>query len=282
MTSGDVVRKLLGQEIRNVLKFYALARRNDAEGVHQLRVSVRRIRSDLLVVRPVLKKKFTDAMDHELRWTSALLGRQRDLDVFTALMSSLGYPLDDGALFQTWQRREKNARHDVRKFLNSGRYRRLLLLWTNATLSPPFTSRENGDAREELWPQIHSTWTTLMNYVDDLGSAPNNADLHRLRILVKKSRYGAEIATCFDDGAVADISSALGEAQRTLGHYHDGVMALSQLDHLHAAIAANGCSIVRSEQSKLMARDLMLHLDEHRQQWRVPVQRARSLIEASA
>ena len=73
MTSGDVVRKLLGQEIRNVLKFDALARRNDAEGIHQLRVSVRRIRSDLLVVRPVLKKKFTDAMDHELRWTSALL-----------------------------------------------------------------------------------------------------------------------------------------------------------------------------------------------------------------
>ena len=281
MTSGDVVRKLLGQEIRNVLKFDALARRNDAEGIHQLRVSVRRIRSDLLIARPVLKKKFTDAMDHELRWTSALLGHQRDLDVFTALMSALGYH-SDGKALPTWHRRKKNARHDVRKLLNSARYRRLILQWTKATLSPPFTSRANGDAREELWPQIQSTWTTLMNYVDDLGSGPNNADLHRLRILVKKSHYGAEFATSFADGAVADIASALAEAQRTLGDYHDGVMAMSQLDHLHAAIAANGCSVARSEQLKLMARALMLHLDEHRQQWRVPVQRARSLIEASA
>jgi inorganic triphosphatase YgiF len=54
----------------------------DEEGVHQMRVALRRLRSALNVFRNVASKRSYASIIKELRWITGVLGLARDLDVF--------------------------------------------------------------------------------------------------------------------------------------------------------------------------------------------------------
>jgi CHAD domain-containing protein len=72
------VRARLDEQVRALLEYEAVAREGaDPEGVHQMRVAVRRIRAALKASdEPQL-----DEVHDELRWLGGVLGRIRDLDV---------------------------------------------------------------------------------------------------------------------------------------------------------------------------------------------------------
>src|SRR3546814_12195228 len=59
-------------------------RNRDIEGVHQMRVALRRLRSALSLFAPALPAALTDPLIAELRWLNGPLGRKRDIDVFLA------------------------------------------------------------------------------------------------------------------------------------------------------------------------------------------------------
>lgn len=68
----------------------------DAEGVHQMRVALRRLRSALGLFAPMLREAVTMPLVEELRWLNGPLGRKRDLDVFLAeTLAPLRRELDD-------------------------------------------------------------------------------------------------------------------------------------------------------------------------------------------
>jgi CHAD domain-containing protein len=54
----------------------------DIEGVHQVRVTLRRKRSALAIFRPALPKAATAGWAQEMRWAAGETGLARDLDVF--------------------------------------------------------------------------------------------------------------------------------------------------------------------------------------------------------
>ena len=56
----------------------------DPEGVHQMRVCLRRMRSALAVFRPAIPRKVTRSFFKEMRWAAKTLDRARDLDVYIA------------------------------------------------------------------------------------------------------------------------------------------------------------------------------------------------------
>lgn len=71
-------------------------RDRDVEGVHQMRVALRRLRSALGLFAPVLDQARVAPLVQELRWLNDPLGRKRDLDVFLAeTLSPLRRELDD-------------------------------------------------------------------------------------------------------------------------------------------------------------------------------------------
>lgn len=74
-----IARHCLAQFDANLLP---ALRDRDIEGVHQLRVSLRRLRSAVGLFRPMLNVAALDPLLQELRWLGAPLGRKRDLDVF--------------------------------------------------------------------------------------------------------------------------------------------------------------------------------------------------------
>lgn len=83
-----VARHCLAQFDANMLP---VLRDRDLEGVHQMRVALRRLRSALHVFAPLLPEAAVAPLIAELRWLNGPLGAKRDLDVF---MSETLVPLD--------------------------------------------------------------------------------------------------------------------------------------------------------------------------------------------
>ncbi len=74
----EMLRECLDQVATNMTVVRSL---DDAEGPHQLRIGLRRLRTVFSVCRTVLKCPEMDRLVNEARWLGAEVGRLRDLDV---------------------------------------------------------------------------------------------------------------------------------------------------------------------------------------------------------
>lgn len=89
MSAEQAARAVLGECLDQILaNLDAVARSDDPEGPHQLRVALRRLRSALLVFGPTLAGPALDRLAEAARWLGHEVGAVRDLDV--ALADILG------------------------------------------------------------------------------------------------------------------------------------------------------------------------------------------------
>ncbi|MDR0360825.1 MAG: CHAD domain-containing protein, partial [bacterium] len=81
-TAGDGVRAAIAASVRRLLTHDPGVRLGgDPEDVHQARVAVRRLRSDLRTFSPLLAAEWTAELRDELRWLGGELGAVRDAEV---------------------------------------------------------------------------------------------------------------------------------------------------------------------------------------------------------
>ncbi|HEX6136242.1 MAG TPA: CYTH and CHAD domain-containing protein [Casimicrobiaceae bacterium] len=167
----------------------------DPEGVHQMRVGIRRLR-----VAGAIARAFPERLDAELKWLARLLGETRDLDVFaTQTWPDVRKALGDRAAETTdfeaavAQRRDASQRN-LRRALDGRRFQLLMLAagWAVATqreeLAQP--SRRHATKRSPRRLLARRAKRTL-----DDGRAIDRMterERHRLRIDLRKLRYLAE------------------------------------------------------------------------------------------
>jgi CHAD domain-containing protein len=229
----QIVRSVLGREAAGILKFDPVAREGeDPEGVHQLRVCTRRLRSELKIFEPVMKKRPLRRLRTELRWLGQILGRQRDLDVLYDLLQSLSdeLPLSlDRSVLNNIDQRRQREKIRVRATLKSKRYRRLVSSLCDAVLDPPLRKNASRRASTVFGVELAETLKTIFKEVDKFGPAPSNLQLHGVRIMAKYGRYSAEVADAYLGKGATSVASSLEEAQEILGHLHDQVGAVAYL-----------------------------------------------------
>jgi inorganic triphosphatase YgiF len=96
MTGADafalVMRACLAQVCGNA---NLLRERRNTEALHQLRVSLRRLRAAFAMFKPILPGKELSKMDAEIRWMGGELDTARDLDVFIKNNARSGKHEDD-------------------------------------------------------------------------------------------------------------------------------------------------------------------------------------------
>lgn len=197
----------------------------DPEGVHQLRVAVRRARA-------VLKTSGGyDELMAELRWIFRKLGPLRDLDVLLARFrgDTAGFSPDELAAVERLLAglvadREKALRR-VAKALRDERYTRLVRDLEAATPS-------EGEAGPDLVAEIGKPHDRLRAEVAAIGTEPADEQLHELRILGKKLRYVAEMATGKEAKALVKATKKF---QDVLGEFHDACVAEDRLRALTPA-----------------------------------------------
>lgn len=278
LSVDDITRQVITRELANWMKFDPSARDgSDPEGVHQLRVTSRRLRAELDVLAPVFEPTAARALVKELRWITSVLGRQRDLDVLHELLSRLEHeerPFDP-SVFARLGRQRDAERARVKDALSHKRYQRLAGELARWAVAPPLRMRRRRSARDVLRPKLLKGLTSLFDDVDTIGPTTPDVELHALRIAIKRNRYRAEVATFVYGSIAADVAKDLAKAQGVLGDLHDCVVATEFL----RAWSASRWPVDAVEQGRgpidAALDELAEQMDNLRSAWRAPLAKAR-------
>lgn len=166
----------------------------DVEGIHQMRVALRRLRSAFTVFRPVIGKTCCAQILEDLHWVTDALGTARDLDVFVTqtlplIMEQLPGHFGLKQLRTKGLDAQKVAYQVARKALQSQRYHHLILALA-AWLESPFEAQQHSvlDIAEITLTkrnrQLRQHGRRLMHMHPE--------ERHATRIAAKKLRYAAE------------------------------------------------------------------------------------------
>jgi CHAD domain-containing protein len=236
------VRAKLDEQVRALLEHEPVARQgSDPEGVHQMRVSVRRIRAALKAEGALVDDA---GLVVELKWIAALLGDVRDLDV------QLEHLRAQAADFEPAEREaverlllglradRRKARQRLLAGLRSQRYTELLAALAAAARSevPPAAGPGNA-AAVDLTGLVKRPYRKLRQAVDALDEDPPDDDLHALRIRGKRLRYAAELAAPQGGKPVRRLILATKTLQDILGDHQDAVLAEQEIRRLLAELA---------------------------------------------
>jgi len=214
----------------------------DPEGVHQMRVGVRRLRSAISLFREVLPESQRQALRDRLRWLADELGGARDLDVFcdeTLAVLRRRFP-DEPRLKRVGDeaahmRTQAYAR--VRGCLESLRYAELVLQlgcwlagrqWRQQPTTPASAQLflPARDVGRRLLGRRHRK---LLRRGRDLGHR-TESELHALRIEAKKLRFASGFLCSLYPGSRAPrFVRRVTRLQSTLGHLNDAAAARSML-----------------------------------------------------
>ncbi|TDD86265.1 CHAD domain-containing protein [Saccharopolyspora karakumensis] len=202
----------------------------DPEELHQMRVSVRRMRAMLRSARPFLDRDESERLRAELGWLGRALGPVRDLDVLLERLRSefTGLPgTERGAAEQLVSGLDPEylrARADMLSALDSDRYQELLELLARATRELPGRGSD-VDAASQLRRLVRSQFGKLRKAVERLPPEPADAELHALRIDGKAVRYTAELAEPLLGAPVKRLIKATKGFQDVLGEHQDACVA---------------------------------------------------------
>lgn len=200
----------------------------DPEGVHQMRVCLRRMRSALAVFRPVIPRKITRSFFREMRWAAKTLDRARDLDVYIADNLSSKGKKRSGKMRKLAMKHRERAYNQLADFIQGGHYRRIcdeLRHWIETQgwrIAVSDKQREvlEGSVIPFASEVLDRQRTRVLDDGRDIGSLESDA-LHQLRIDCKKLRYAAEFFASFYGEPMKDFVGHLKVLQDLLGTLHD-------------------------------------------------------------
>ncbi|MFN9643604.1 MAG: CHAD domain-containing protein [Cyanobacteriota bacterium] len=227
-TSGAFARELIHRQLRRLGHLQAEVQADrDPEPLHQLRVSLRRLRTVLAQFTPalVLPEGVTERRIASVARRSGLC---RDLDVLNLRLREQILPRLPaserrslkGALKRLEQDRQQ-AFHTLLEALHSGRYLKLLARLHTWDKQPRFTPL--GDL--PLVPWLHE-WQApftagLFLHPGWTAADPEAESLHDLRKRIKQARYALEPLESWCSPPLLDWIQSLRQAQDHLGELHD-------------------------------------------------------------
>ena len=229
--SGEEVLQRFGRAcLDHLLRNEDAALAGDMEGLHQMRVAVRRLRAVISAFAPLLPEAQRRWAIEELRWFGDVLGEARNLDVFAhgllpPARAALPVASEFERLSRAAERRRKTARGGVVKAIGSTRYTEALLgllRW----LDGRGWNAEGGDALRQpigaIAPQLLERCWEKAEHRSHGFAHLSAKKRHRLRIALKKLRYAAELfAGLYDAGEARQFIQRVKRLQDDLGDAND-------------------------------------------------------------
>lgn len=236
----------IGHLLEAALHYAPIARAGlEIEGVHQLRVALRRLRSVLKVFRPITGCKPGRRLDGMLREMLGLLGPARDWDVFLAgIGADMAALLPEDkhlhSLLRAAEAKRQAAYAALAEALDGPGWRAAVTSGLAFLLEKPWRA---GADHERLGlldspPQDFATlvldkrWQRLLEAGAEIETLPAEA-LHELRLDAKRLRYAAEVfAPVFPKKAARRFQRRLAALQEELGRSNDAAVARSLVQSL--------------------------------------------------
>jgi inorganic triphosphatase YgiF len=263
-SAGDGFKKIGGACLKQIIDNEPAIIKGDSEGVHQMRVGLRRLRAAMSLFSTLLHDPQTVAIKTELKWLTGELAPAREIEV---LMNRVVKPLKkkgdarrDGvpALLHELAEKRKAALERVQNAIASARFRSLTLevaAWLeignwmkpedDLVCSPGEVPIQSfaADQLARRWRKVRKKGKALAQL--DARSR------HKLRIQVKKLRYAAEFFGDLFRGKRA--SKRRRKFVAVLQHLQDGLGDLNDIMVDKNLISTTGLRRQRSNPNRAFA-----------------------------
>ncbi len=212
--------------------------RAHVEGVHQMRVATRRLRSCLIIYQDLLPAKERRYLVKELKWLIGELGPARDWDVF--LDEVLGPVINDlpdearlGLLRSEAEDQRDRAYERAQAAIRSERYVGLALLLSAWARGHRWHEHASDDGPPELFVPATDFAQKVIDeryqeviHAGEAFESLSEEKRHGLRIEIKKLRYAVEFfGSLYPKKEFANYAAALKKLQDGLGANNDLVVA---------------------------------------------------------
>lgn len=231
-----LVAEFVALEVRLLACHARLTASTDSEALHDLRTTVRRLRS---VLRPLRGLPGIDQLEEAAQAVGQVTTPLRDMQVLEAFLAQQG-------LVEAARRRHDFLRQACPAVATSGELNRLLGMLDQF---PGFVRMQQRQGMlhnlgKRIGKRLDKQWKQLEEAIADPAH-----DRHRLRLLIKRVRYAAEAYPEFGPSSKVMLAR-LKAAQGALGDWHDHLQWLAQAGQhsdLAPCIAGWQLAIVRAE-----------------------------------
>lgn len=222
--------KKVDREVRHVS-----GKPEDADAIHDLRVSIRRLKQVLKVFEKWFEAKQVDGVRKHLRKLMDRCAAVRNCDVAIEVLRTAGWK--NPKLFADLDQQRKLARGELADMLKRWRRQDRVVRWSDDLRVVQADSQETvGECAQRLLPEM----------VEDLFRAGREAVLpesshktmHRLRLKAKRVRYTLELFESVYGERSAPIMDALKGLQEKLGAINDCAVTLDLVRRNRGAVAA--------------------------------------------
>jgi CHAD domain-containing protein len=216
-------------------------RRDEPDAVHQMRVTVRRLRSTLQSYTAIIAGQQTQALRAELKWIGEVLGDARDAEVLADHLHAglAAVPVElvlgpaQARVTAHFAPLEASSRHTLLEALDSPRYRALVSDLCRLLAGPPLTGEAAEPAAKVLPRAIAHDVKRTSRRMRRAGKAPagqaRDVALHEARKGAKRARYAAEAAAPalgrHEGRQARRLAKRMKEVQSVLGDHQDAVLA---------------------------------------------------------
>jgi len=210
----------------------------DIEFVHQLRVSLRRLRSALRLFERAIDPADTAPFAEDLRWAAKALGACRDWDVFVtetlpALLAAQGDAIEAKRVLRRARARQRDARRAAREALASSRYGLAMLRVARWLSSAPGEPPPETPDMKELASACLRKGARRVAAGERTFATLDAQARHALRIRVKRHRYAVEfLGGLFRRKEASRHARRLARAQEDLGVANDCATAFAHVREL--------------------------------------------------
>lgn len=232
---GVLVGNALAKGARRLQKAVRMVEKGEDDAIHQVRVSCRRLRSDLKLFRKLLAGKSTSALRAELAALAQACGEARDLEVIAALVKESSTSEDNpehlASILDTLTAGLEQASARSAEVVLGERTATLLRRLETAPELSPKAQAACGEVLPEL---LNGAQRQFAREADKLQPWTVDDDWHEVRLLAKRVRYAANTcATVLGDEAKATAVQAA-RYQELLGQHQDHCAAADALTALAA------------------------------------------------
>jgi CHAD domain-containing protein len=239
--TGALLTEYLNEQVVRLKQEDLRLRVGDAEGVHQMRIAARRLRSALATYRDVLAPGSAEGLRAELKWLGGVLAPARDAQVLRErlgelvrrqpaelVLGAVAQRIDDdlGARF-------RSGRSEAESALVGKRYFRLLDRLDAFTSAPPFSEAAEQPARRGVPRLLQADLKRVRKRHRAVEDAADQdaRDLahHEVRKAAKRLRYAAETARPVFGKRAKRLGTRAKRIQQVLGEHQDTVVARATL-----------------------------------------------------
>jgi len=246
VSAAQSFKLIVSSALRHLLVNVEPAKRADIEGVHQIRVAIRRLRAALALFEPHLPPRTASGFNDELRRLGAIFGRARDWDVFVfETLLAAEKDLSGAArlhLLRDAAEVERAAAHAaVTAALRAPSFARLAIgmaAWIDNGADGPI--RRDDDALtapvQDIVPALlDRVWRKAAKRGRHIEQASHEQQ-HAFRKAIKKLRYSIEfLSALYGHKQVETYLGPCEDLQELLGTINDAAVTIALSEQLQTA-----------------------------------------------